>query len=240
MHAVRQFALASVGTLQEFFSFIPNPITLQQERDKQQNINIKLSKEVNALRSAQLENAELRRLLELKENVSFNVVAAEVIGKSIHLARNTITLNSGENNGIQRNMPVLTEEGLVGRVIATSERFAIAQILFHRDCRVSAMVERSGVSGIVAWEGGLNLVMKNVVKSLDIKTGDRIVTSEYSSVYPKNIEVGIVASTTELPQSIFKQVVITPSVDFSGLQRVFVATVVADTERVRLEQTVVK
>lgn len=240
MHAVRQFALASVGTLQEFFSFIPNPVALQQDRNKQQDINIQLSKEVNSLRAAQLENTQLRKMLELKENSSFNIVAAEVIGKSIHLARNTITLNIGENRGVAREMPVLTEEGLVGKIIATSVRYSIGQILFHRDCRVSARVERSGISGIVAWEGGLNLVMKNVVKSLDIHSGDRIITSEYSSIYPKGIEVGIVVSTAELPQSIFKQVVITPSVDFSRLQRVFVATVVPDTERIHLEQKVVK
>jgi len=240
LRAIQSFSLTAIGFVESILSFIPNPIELQHQRDALQNQNVKLLQEVNSLRQSQLENLELRRLLEFKEQTSFSIVASDVVGKSLHLLRNTITLDVGTNDSVKPNMAIISDEGLVGRIVAASEHYSVGQILLHRDCRVSAVVERSRTNGIVAWEGGTHLVLKNIVKSVDIKPGDRIVTSQFSSIYPANIEIGIVVAAKQIPETIFQEIEIAPSVEFSKLERVFIVTSVADSERVALEKSIEK
>ena len=237
LRTLQSFAITGIGFVESILSFIPNPITLKFERDRLQLENIRLHEEVNTLRQSRLENGNLRNLLSLKEQTPFTIIPADVVGKNLHLLRNTITLNVGTSDGIHSNMAVITDEGLVGRITTASEHYSIAQILLHRDCRVSATVERSRVNGIIAWEGGVNIMLKNIVKSVDIKPGDRIVTSQFSSIYPPNIEIGIVVSVQHVPETIFQNVEIAPSVHFSQLEHVFVVTAVADSERIALEKS---
>jgi len=237
IRALQSFAVAFVCYTQDAFSFLPNPFELERQRNSLQELNITLSEEVSLLRSAALENLQLRKMLEFRERSNFTFVAADIVGKNLHLARNTITLSVGDENGVKEHMPIITEAGLVGRIIAVSDNYSIGQVLFHRESRVSATVERSRVHGIVAWNGGLQLVLKNIVKSVDIKPGDRIVTSPFSSIYPRNIEIGIVSSVVHVPETIFQEIIITPSVDFTTVERVFVIISEANSERNALEQT---
>lgn len=237
IRALQSFAIAFIGYTQDAFSFLPNPFALERQRNTLQELNVSLSEEVSFLRSAALENLHLRTMLAFRERSNRTLVAADIVGKNIHLMRNTITLNIGKENGIKQNMPIITETGLVGRIIAVSDNYSLGQILLHRESRVSATVERSRVNGIVAWNGGLQLVLKNIVKSVDIKPGDRIVTSPFSSLYPRNIEIGIVSSVYHVPETIFQEVGITPSVDFATVERVFVIISKDDSERNAFEQT---
>jgi rod shape-determining protein MreC len=123
-------------------------------------------------------------------------------------------------------------------VAATSNRYAVAQVLFHRDMRVSAKVQRSRADGIVAWEGGSRLVLRNIAKTLDVQPGDVVITSEYSSLYPPGIRVGTVALARQVPGSLFQTVELVPAVDFATLEEVFVIPVVPDSTRLALEASV--
>ena len=149
--------------------------------------------------------------------------------------RNTVTIDVGERDGIRPLMPVITERGLVGKVVATSPRYAVAQVLFHRDMRVSAKVQRSRADGIVAWEGGSTLVLRNIAKTLDVQAGDVVITSEYSSLYPAGIRIGTVALARQVPGSLFQTVELLPAVDFATLEEVFVIPILPDSTRLALE-----
>jgi len=105
-------------------------------------------------------------------SVTFKLTAGNVIGKSLLLLRNTITLDIGERDGIKADMPVISETGLVGKVIATSEHYSIAQLMQNKDFRASAKIQRTRVDGIIAWGGGDVLRLKNVSKTEDVKAGD--------------------------------------------------------------------
>jgi rod shape-determining protein MreC len=124
----------------------------------------------------------------------------------------------------------------VGKISATSSGYSIGQILFNRRMRVSAKIQRTRVDGIIEWEGGVNLSLKNVAKTLDVQPGDVVVTSEYSSLYPEGIRIGTVVSAAQIPGSLFQHVEVAPSVDFVTLEEVFIMTYQPDTNRVRLER----
>jgi rod shape-determining protein MreC len=238
IRTIRTVTVISVGTLQEALGIIPNYFDLRRENRVLRELNVNLADEVNRLREARLENLRLRRLLGLKEGGEFGFVAANVIGKNLQLLRNTMTLDVGERSGVRTDMPVVTEQGLAGKIVATSGRFAVAQILLNRDIRVSAKIERSRVDGIVRWDGGSSLALQDVAKTLDVQTGDLVITSEYSSYFPRGIRIGTIASARGAEGSLFQSIEVRPAVDFSRLEEVFVITSVPDSERVALEHRV--
>lgn len=237
---IRSMTLGFVGTLQDAVSFIPNFFALKAENTLLRKSNVDLMDEVNQLREARLENLRLRGLLGLRESINYPIVAAEVVGKTSNPQRNTVTLNVGTDAGIKPNMPIVTDGGLVGRIIATSDHYSIGQLVLNRDFRATAKIQRSRVDGILAWEGGQNSLLKNVARTLDVGVGDAVVTSEYSSMFPANIKIGVVAKVTEQPGDLFRRIEISNSVDFSKLEEVFVIQYHPDPERIQLEGKILR
>ena len=234
IRAIRSYTVGFVGVLQNALSVIPNILELQRENTILRQLNVDLSDEVSRLREARLENLKLREMIRLKEHSEFRLVAGDVIGKSLHLLRNTITLDIGENNDVKADMPIISESGLVGKIIATSGHYSIGQLMTNKDFRASAKIQRSRVDGIVAWDGGDFVLLNNVSKTQDVKEGDLVTTSEYSNTFPRNIKIGVVSKVSEKQGSLFKEIQVVPSVDFSSLEQVFVITAVQDSERVVL------
>ena len=234
MKRLRSMATITFGLLQEQVIFIPRYFSLESENQLLRRENIELADEANRLREAKLENLRLRQLLGLKSQVPFDVVAAQVIGKNLTLLRNTLTIDIGEMDDIKPLMPVIGDGGLVGIVVSVSKHYAIVNLLLNVDFRASAKVERSRVDGIIAWDGK-NLFLKNVAKTLDVKIGDVVLTSSYSSTFPPDIRIGVVSEVEEQPGTLFKSVIVTPSVDFVRLEEVFVLPSVPDDERTDLE-----
>ena len=236
IRTIRALALAAVGSLQDAFGFIPNYFELKQENKVLREQNVNLADEVSRLREAKLENIRLRQLLDLKERSHFDYAGANILGKNLQLMRNTITLDVGEENGVRVNMPVVSDAGLVGKIVATSSSYAVVQILLNKEFRASAKVQRGRVDGIIVWQGGDHVLLKNVAKTLDVQVGDVVITSDYSSFFPAGIKIGVV-SRTEQPQSeLFQIIEVKPSVDFARLEEVFVAKYIADSSRIALER----
>ncbi|HWP82390.1 MAG TPA: rod shape-determining protein MreC [Bacteroidota bacterium] len=234
---LRSIATVVLGLTQEQLSFIPRYFGLIEENELLRRTNIELADEASRLREAKLENLRLRQLLGLKQQSTYQLVAARIVSKNLTLLRNTITLNVGTNDGIRPSMPVLSDAGLVGVVVAVNQGYSVAHLLLNVDFRASAKVQRSRVDGIVAWDG-TSLQLTNIAKTLDVKVGDVIITSEYSSTYPPGMRIGTVKEVKEQPATLFKIVTIEPSVDFVRLEEVFVMTAVPDRDKIELEAQV--
>ncbi len=232
---LRTLSLGVVGTVQTGISAVPNIFELQKENEMLRRMNMSLADEVSQLREARLENIRLRKLLELKQNFHYPLIAAKVVGKSLHLLRNTITLDVGEKDGVRTSMPIVNEYGLVGKIIAASSRYSVGQLVINRDFRATSKIQRSRVDGILQWDGSSYSVLKNVAKTLDVKQGDVVETSEYSSAFPPAIRIGVVVSVTEQPGNLFKKIEVENAVDFAKLEEVFVVKFTPDPDRITLE-----
>jgi len=233
--SLRTAAVASVGFLQDLFDVVPNIVNINAENRALRELNVSLADEVNRLREARLENIRLRGMIGLGDRPRPSHFPANVVGKNLQLLRNTITLDVGQQQGVRPNMPVVTGSGLVGKITAASGRYSIAQILLNKDLRVSAKVQRSRVDGIIRWEGGSSLRLTNVAKKLDVLPGDVIVTSDYSSIYPAGVRIGIVTDAHPVEGSLFQYVEVAPDVDFTRLEEVFVMVSTPDSSRIALE-----
>jgi len=235
IRAIRSYTIGFIGIVQDAVSIIPNILELKRENEILRQLNVNLSDEVNRLREARLENMRLRTMLGMKEKSEFKLVPGDIIGKSLQLLRNTVTLNIGEQDGVKPDMPIISETGLIGKIITTSAHYSIGQMMINKDFRASAKIQRSRIDGIIAWGGGNAVQLMNVAKTADVKVGDVVTTSEYSSTFPPEIKIGVVSRLAEQPGSLFKEIDVIPVVDFPSIEQVFVVTALVDTERINLD-----
>ncbi len=235
---LRAFTTGVVGVIQSSTSWIMNPFTLSRENAELRQQAIELASEVGRLRRSKVENDELRRLLGIGMRPEWKLLPAEVVGKTTTFERNMITLSRGESDGVAKGMAVVTDAGLVGKIYSTSAHFSLVEMLFNRDFRAAAKVGRTRVEGIVAWDGGPTLVMRNVPKALDVQVGDLIVSSEYSTFFPAEVPIGTVLKIQPEPNSLFRSVTVEPTVNLFRVEHVYVVLkdINLEQERLTLEQ----
>jgi rod shape-determining protein MreC len=230
---LRAMATIIVGSLQSTGSWIPNPFAISRENDELRDRNILLTTELANLRKAKGENAELRKLLGLKNNPGWKVIAADVVGKTTIGERNMLTLNVGNGDNVEKGMPVITDGGLIGRIFTTSLGFSMAEGLFNRNLRIAVKVARTRTDGILSWEGGDELLVRNIPKALDVQIGDEVVTSEYSTLFPSDISVGTVIRIEPEANSFFRKVFLQPTAHPMQVEHCFVVLKDGQTEKER-------
>lgn len=226
----RTFIIGTVGNMQDIFSWIPNPGALRSENRALRELNLQLSSEVIKMRKSLIENQRLRNMIALKDTSTLSLTAAEVIGKSSLQMRNYITLSKGKSDEIYPGMAVRTDAGLVGVIIAAGKNYSFVELLNNRNVRIAAKIMRNQIDGLVAWEGGEYLLLKNIPTSFDIEVGDVVATSNYSTKYPADVPIGKVLKVEKDPGSLFHKITIDPYAQFNTLEQVFVIQHIPDPE----------
>ncbi|MDY4697159.1 MAG: rod shape-determining protein MreC [Selenomonas montiformis] len=199
--------------------------------------NKMLRNEVGQLRVQNLEasealaeNERLRALIGYKQTMTqFDLVAARVIGRESATWSRMIVINRGRKDGVDADMAVVTEKGLVGHVVEAGWNTSKVQLILDPRSSVGTIVQRaeSRVAGIV--QGDLDNPMMpqmvNIPKNADVVEGDVIVTSGFGGIYPKGIVVGLVSSLQNDSGGLLKVGLLEPAVDFQKLEDVMVITV---------------
>jgi rod shape-determining protein MreC len=216
----RILALKSIGEIGGFFFDIGSYFSLRDQVSELRAQNADLSYENMQMEDALLENLRLRKLLGFRDKSEFHLIPAEIIGQSPHTVYNGLILNEGQSRGIEKEDAVLTAEGLVGRIVIADRDQSICEILLDRNSRVSAKIQRNREQGIVAWDGGAQLKLLYVAKTIEVLVGDVVITSGYSQVFPENIKIGVVVSVSKETSDMFQEISIQPSVNFHRLEEV--------------------
>ena len=238
VRVLRSFTIVGLASIQNSSNWMADLFSPRLDAQALRDVNVNLLEEVMRLRRLQQENIELRRKIGFRERSSYSLVAAEIVGKNLAIGQNMVTLDVGENDSVAINMPIINEEGLVGKIVATSARYSIGMLAMHRDFRATAKVKRSRVDGIIAYRTGASLLLRHVSKTADVLPGDTIVTSEYRNVFPPEILIGIITAIGPGEGGLFSQIDVQPRVDFLALERVFVVRYRADIERRQIEDRV--
>ncbi len=218
---------------------MPNPYALSTENHALRELNRDYSLELMRLREAALKGEKFRSMLDFKETSPMKLLPAGVIGKSTIQLKNYATLNVGESEGVKISMPVMTERGLVGRVIGVSEHRSIVELLINRDTRVTARTLGQRIEGMITWNGGSSLLLKNIASVQPVKVGDTLITSSLSPYYPENIVIGTITRMEEEGGTLFYKITVEPAVNFSTLEEAFVVLHSPDDERIKLEREVI-
>lgn len=167
----------------------------------------------------------------------FTWLPARVIGNTVTLQTNFLTLERGSLQGVKKGMAVISPQGIVGVVVETSDNISKVMSLLHRNSRVSAMLKKDNNAGTIEWDGSdpAYLTLRNISKSAKIAKGDSVVTSTYSANFPSSLMVGTVADIIADPSSNFYTLKVKTATNFFSIQYVYLVENSRYNEQVALE-----
>jgi rod shape-determining protein MreC len=186
-----------------------------------------LTEENNMLLQDKYELSRLRELYKLDQKYyGYTKIGARVIGKESGNWFSQFTIDHGADDGIEVDMNVIADGGLVGIVTEVGSNYAIVRSIIDDSSSVSGML--LGTGDTCAVEGSLTLMDSGYInvryfkKDVIVNDGDKIVTSNISSKYLEGILIGYVKDVTQDPNSLTQSGHIIPAVDFEHLQEVLV------------------
>ncbi|MFA6956458.1 MAG: rod shape-determining protein MreC [Thermoanaerobaculia bacterium] len=180
-----------------------------------------LTTENVGLRNRNVEISRLRAILGYSEEVDLPATLARVVMIDTGGRFKSLILDRGSDEGIRVNDPVLSAEGLVGRVVLTTPSVSKVQLIIDGDSSVGVHFERTHRQGVVRGTGSDELAMAFVPFTADVVAGDRVFTAGIDGTYPRGILVGKVTSV-EKGKDLFKTVRCAPATDFSSLEDLIV------------------
>ena len=222
---IRAIAFGSFATVTSVINNLFSITDLKRENEELRKTNAKLMIQISRLREYGLVNDELKSLLSFKDTSDLPLIPASIVSRSLSMTQNTITLNAGAKDSVLPGMPVINDKGFIGLVQSTSEDYSIARTLNNVDLKLTVMDERSRINGIMKWTGE-EFVIINIPYTFDIEVGDRIITSEVSSIVPIPIPVGIVEEFKAGETGVFSYIRVKPFVDLTPVENVFILAVV--------------
>jgi rod shape-determining protein MreC len=201
--------------------------------------NEELKKENERLRQLAIANQtdarEDERLDELGDFISgprypedFHPIVTTVVRRPSNPFTQEIIVSAGKDDGVVKNAPVITSDGLVGLVTDLTDGSANVTLITDQNSAVTASILQSGAWGIVeAGPSASTLVLDGVKKDELVEKDDLVVTAGWTtrrleSLYPEGIPIGVVESVGQQDVDLFKRVQVTPFVDFDSLSEVIV------------------
>lgn len=182
-----------------------------------------LSERRRTVTDLERENQELRRLLRMQNRGAFDVVAGRAVIIAPSSFEWTITIDVGADDGVERNMPVVNGDGLVGRVVQVTPRASRVLLAIDPSFFAAARTARTGEIGPIEGRGSDPMVFRPLAPSSDIAVGDEVVTSSYQGgVFPGGIPIGIVADAGQADARLVREITVRPFVDFTRLHHVLV------------------
>ena len=172
----------------------------------------------------QQENRRLRNLLQFQESVEHQLLPAQVIGRNPSSWFSTLTIDKGSKDGLKVDMPVVTNQGLVGKIIDVLPGHAKVQLIISPSSGISAIVQRTRDNGVLVGlttPSGYTRITR-LSQYADIQEGDVIISSPLTGIYPKGLIIGRVAEVYDDAASLERSALVKPEVDFERLEEVLI------------------
>lgn len=205
--------------------------------------NERLAKENSYFRNLLKSNYLVLPLKKFKRNDTlykqqYSYLGAKVVNSSVNKQRNFMTLNIGSEQGVRRDMGVMTGEGIVGIVTNVSSNFSSVMSLLHKDTRINCQLKKDGSYGPLIWDGTdyefCSLI--DIPPHAKMKQGDTVITSELSGIFPEGIMVGTIESFERKDNEAFYTAKVKLSANLKKVNHVYVITNKFKNERDSLEQ----
>jgi rod shape-determining protein MreC len=190
--------------------------------------NRQLKEQIEQMRLQQVRLAEdaaqarrLQTLLAFKEQFISRTVAAQVIGSSGSDLSRIIYIDKGEKAGIQRDMAVMTADGIVGKVLLVYPSVAQVLLISDQSSGVGALLEKTRLQGVLRGTANGEIALERVMSDEQVPLGETVLTSGGDQIFPKGLPVGTVAMVGS-GKDLFLNIKIKPAADLSKLEEVLV------------------
>lgn len=228
LNILSPFLKTGSGLQMQVAKFTEDLKTLQEiERENAQllieNRNLKATNQL--LRDLAEENKRLRRALDYRERSVFNLVPAQIVTRDATTWWNTVKINRGFDDGIDSDMAVLTEEGLVGKTMTVAKNLTVVLLLTDEICKVAASVEGTREQGILSGVRindtlSPTLELRFLSKEANLRPGQRVFSSGAGGVFPPGILLGTVKSFKS--SNLDGRAEVIPAVDMTSIRDVFI------------------
>ncbi|MBC8173359.1 MAG: rod shape-determining protein MreC [Chitinophagales bacterium] len=228
-NAVTGDVLNTYGNLTQYFY-------LKNVNDSLLAENAQLRSEIQ--QSRQLDTVHVYNVKDSAETVLYSYIPAEVIYNSYTEVNNYITLNRGSKHGIQKTMGVITSNGICGKVVTVSENFSVVMSVLHSDFFTRVSVKKNNAQGRLVWnaEDPTIAIMVDVSEPGELTTGDTIITTASSQLFPSGIMIGTLQGYGRDEGSNFYNLQIKLSTQFSKLKYVYVVNYLRKEEQQQVEE----
>lgn len=214
------------------FQAVQALISAPQDVTRLRQRNIELEAEVSRLQSQIIELQQrltetniLSALVEFaRANPEYRYQAAAVIGYDTSPFLKYILINQGSDQGLRRGMPVVTQQGLVGRVAAVTSTAARIQLITDPASTVNVRLDPSGAQAVLKGQITGDVVLDMIPQEANVQVGDLVLTSGLGGGYPPNLLIGQVTGIRGQDQDLFKRATVQTVVDFNQLEIVLVIT----------------
>ncbi len=178
----------------------------------------------------QIENVALKEQLLRKGSEfvkpGYTMQRAQINGRDRETMSNFLLIDQGESVEIKTNLPVISEAGIVGKVIQTAHWQSLVETMLSPDSKIAGLDQRSRILGVVSSHKGNRLKMNYVTPDADIQIGDTIISSGIGGVFPKGLLIGTITKIDNRPmvEGLFKEIIIKPFVDIYAIETVYLIT----------------
>lgn len=186
-NATSDVASAIYNVTNSAFSYF----NLRNINDQLAQENAKLQNEIIKLQN-QLETSNDSNYIPADNDIEY--IPCKIINNSINKANNYITLNKGKRDNVDIDMGVVGPNGVVGIVIAASDKFSIVESILNNKSSINARLSRTNEVGQIKWDGidYQYAYLHDIARHVSVNKGDTIVTSGFSTIFPKDIMIGTV------------------------------------------------
>jgi len=199
-----------------------NLIDIKTENRRLSEELAKLKAQLGDFTELTLENERLGELLQFKQKTKMNLLPVRVIGRDLLTDYETITIDSGEKQGVRKGMGALTISGVVGYIVDVEPTTSRILLITDRYAVVDGVVQRSRARGIVQGHSKDNCTLTFLKRSDDVEVNDVIVTSGIDNYFPKGFPIGVVTNVIKDKYGLGQEVSIEPVVHHTNLEEVFV------------------
>ncbi len=202
---------------------------LRQRNAELEVVNSNLLVENFELREVQRENELMRQLLSFAQtrpglDLRGAQIVARVIGQESNNFLGYIMLDLGQSHGIEVGFPVVTDQGLVGRISDVTDTTSKVLLMSDPSSAVNAILQSSRLGGVIRGNPGGDLIMDYIQQGEEFSVGEIVLTSGLGGRFPKGIPIGQVIEIRQRDIDVFQQAVVRPTVDFPRLELVMVVT----------------
>lgn len=202
-------------------------VALQNVETENQELTLEVARlqgEINHLKEQAILAEEFQRLLTYQQTAPMKTVAARIIGRNVSNWYRAVIIDKGKQDGIDQEMGVITEAGVVGRVIRVNARTAVVLLLTDPNVAVTGMIQKSRDEGIIQGTPQGAVQMKYIPPLSPVDVGDRVVTSGLAGDFPRGLQIGYIQALIKADTDLFQAAEIRPIVDFSKLEGVLIIT----------------
>lgn len=164
----------------------------------------------------------LQELLAVKEKLTFQPLAARVVGKEPAFWYQTIVVDRGKKDDVLEGMIALAPGGVVGQVMHTGENYSKILLANAPSSAIDAMVQKNRTRGILKGAGEKGFTLQYVLKNADVEVGDHVVTAGIGGVFPAGIPVGRISKIEKKQRGMFQEIEVQPNIDFQKLEYVLI------------------